>query len=157
MSSLQSYYPFSKITVVWRLILSFASIPFSPTLRRDWVPLLHHHPSPPFVNQYSLDQGTSIMALYQQGAFSLNKIQVWKILEDERDTVTPLGVLFLSQRFSQLNICASAVGLRRPGALPRLSCDQIHYNLLWWKSCRYFFVCMFLLYIFLCSMRLNIP
>lgn len=57
------------------------------------------------------------MALNQQGAPSLNKIQVWKIPEDERDMVTPSGVIFLSQTFSQLNICASAVGLGRHGAL----------------------------------------
>lgn len=58
------------------------------------------------------------MALNQQGASSLNKIQIWEIREDQRDTVTPSGVIFLSQTFSQLNVRASAVGLRRHGALP---------------------------------------
>lgn len=145
MSSLQSYYPSSKRTVVWRLTLSFYLNPFFPHFEKGLSTFIIPYSFPLFVNQYSLDQGTSIMALNQQGASSLNKIQVWKILEDERDTVTPSGVIFLSQTFSQLNICASAVGLRCHGALSSweialklgfISCDPIRYNLLWQKSCR---------------------
>lgn len=140
MSSLQSYYPSSKVTVVWRLTLSFYLNPFFPHFEKGLSTFIILYSFPLFVNQYSLDQGTSITALHQQGASSLNKIQVWKILKDERDAMAPSGVIFLSQTFSQLNICASAVGLRRHGALPSwervlklgfINCDLIHYNLLW--------------------------
>lgn len=137
--------PSSKITVVWRLTLSFYLNPFSPYLEKGFSTFIILYSFPFCVNQYSLDQGTSIMALNQQGAPSLNKIQVWKIPEDERDMVTPSGVIFLSQTFSQLNICASAVGLGCHGALSHwervlklglISSDLIHYNLFWRKSCR---------------------
>lgn len=84
-------------------------ISFFPILRRDWGPFIRLHTLPFFVSQYSSDQKTSITALSQQGASSLTKIRVRKILEDERDTLTPSGVIFLSQMFSQLNVCVNVL------------------------------------------------
>lgn len=95
------------------------------------------------------------MALNQQGASWLNKIQVWKILEDERDKETPLGVIFMSQAFSQLNIGVTAVGLRLHGALSSwgivLKPGFGGYNLIH-KGDDFFSP-----YIFLHSMQVNIP
>lgn len=84
------------------------------------------------------------MALNQQGASWLNKIQVWKILEDQSDAVTPSGVVFLSR----LNVCVSATGLVLCGASSRWEVvlqlgfggyNLSYYNLLWSKWCWWHF------------------
>lgn len=161
MSSLQSYYPSSKITAVGRLTLSFTAIP-PPSLEKGLGYLYYNTPSSFVSTNTPLDQKTSIMALNQQGASWLNKIQVWKILEDEKDTMTRSGAIFLSHAFSQLNGCVSAVGLVFRGALSSweivlklgsVGYNLIHYHLLWFKV----ELIVFLLYIFLCSMQLDSP
>lgn len=75
---------------------SFFSLnPFPPPFwARDEVPWLELHRLPLFVNPYSSDQKTSLMALNQQGASWLNKTQVWKIVEDQRDNSDTIRCCF---------------------------------------------------------------